>query len=149
LSLWALTSIDEDDELSEIDPELRRATLALRASAQRDLDHEVIAARYGFIDQHLPDLYRRLERHPQKRKVSERADRVLLHPVWGFALFMLVMLVVFQSLFSWSDPAISLIEDAFGWLRGVAEAHLAAGIARDFLTQGVLSGVGNVLVFLP
>lgn len=149
LALWALTSIESDDELSEIDPGLRQATLALRARSSRDLDQEVIAARYAFIDEHLPTLYRRHERHPRKRQLSERADRVLLHPVWGFALFVLVMLVVFQSLFSWSDPAISLIEDAFSAVRGGLEAHLPAGIFRDFLSQGLVSGLGNVLVFLP
>jgi ferrous iron transport protein B len=58
-------------------------------------------------------------------------------------------LVVFQSLFSWADPAISLIEDAFAWLNQLLEGQLPAGIVRDFLTQGVVSGVGNVLVFLP
>jgi ferrous iron transport protein B len=149
LALWALTSIDEDDELHDVAPELRRATLELRGASGRDLDQEVIASRYRYIDAHLPEFYRRLERHPAKRKLSERADRVLLHPVWGFGLFVLVMLVVFQSLFSWSDPAISLIEDAFGWLRELLEAHVAAGIFRDFLVQGLLGGVGNVLVFLP
>jgi len=149
MALWALTSIEEDDELTEIDPELRRATLELRRTSARDLDQEVIAARYAYIDEHLPELYKRLDRHPRKRRLSERADRVLLHPVWGFTLFMLVMLVVFQSLFSWSDPAISLIEDAFAWLRSGITAQLPAGIFRDFLTQGILSGLGNVLVFLP
>jgi ferrous iron transport protein B len=149
LALWALTSLDDEDELTDIDPELRRATLELRRKSERDLDREVIAARYAFIDQHLPKLYRKLERHPQKRRLSERADRVLLHPVWGFALFVTVMLVVFQSLFSWSDPAISLIENAFGWLEGGVESVLAPSIFRDFITQGLLSGVGNVLVFLP
>jgi ferrous iron transport protein B len=149
LAMWALSSIDEDDELSEIDPQLRQATLELRRSAGRDLDQELIAARYQYIDQHLPQLYRRMERHPAKRQVSERVDRVLLHPVWGFALFVLVMLVVFQSLFSWSDPAITLIEDMFGWLNRNIEAGLPDGIFRDFVTQGLVSGVGNVLVFLP
>ncbi len=149
LSLWALTSIDEDDELSGIPDELRAATLRTRAAAGRDLDRELIAARYAFIDQHLPALYRRLERHPKKRALSEKADRVLLHPVWGFVLFVLVMLLVFQSLFSWSDPAISLIEDAFGWLQTAAAAGIPPGIFQDFVTQGLISGLGNVLVFLP
>ena len=149
VALWALTSIDEDDELSDIDPDLRRATLALRSRDARDRDHEVIGARYAFIDEQLPRLYQRLERHPQKRKLSERADRVLLHPVWGFVLFIAVMLILFQSLFSWSDPAISLIEDAFGWVNAQLEQRLDEGLLRDFLTQGLVSGVGNVLVFLP
>lgn len=148
LALWALTSIDGDDELTDIDPQLRQATLALRG-AGRDLDQEIIGARYAFIDEHLPELYRRHERHPRKRRFSERADRVLLHPVWGFALFVAVMLLLFQSLFSWSDPAISLVEEAFGWLNTALTSTLPPSIFRDFLTQGLVSGVGNVLVFLP
>jgi ferrous iron transport protein B len=149
LALWALTSIDEDDELSDIEPELRRATLELRRQGGRDLDQELIAARYGFIDRHLPSLYRKLERHPKKRALSEKADRVLLHPVWGFVLFVAVMLVLFQSLFSWSDPAISVVEDVFGWLQQAVEGALSPSIFRDFVTQGLVGGVGNVLVFLP
>jgi len=149
LALWALTSIDDDDELADIDPALRSATARLRRSSGRDLDQEIIAARYAFIDQRLPTLYRRLDRHPAKRKVSERVDRVLLHPVWGFFLFLLLMLVVFQTLFSWADPAISLIEDAFAALNGLITSTLPAGLFRDFVTQGLVSGVGNVLVFLP
>jgi ferrous iron transport protein B len=70
LAMWALSSIDEDDELTEIDPALRKATLELRRGAGRDLDQELIAARYRYIDQHLPELYRRVERHPAKRKLS-------------------------------------------------------------------------------
>ncbi len=149
LSLWALTSIDEDDELTDIAPALRQATTRVRRSAERDLDQEIIAARYACIDEKLPTLYQRLERHPPKRKVSEQVDRVLLHPVWGFGLFLLVMLIMFQTLFSWSDPAISLIEAGFGALNELLEGALPAGLWRDFVTQGLVSGVGNVLVFLP
>jgi ferrous iron transport protein B len=149
LALWALTSIDEDDELAHVPDELRRETLRLRRAAERDLDQEIVQARYALIDQELPALYRRLERHPRKRALSERLDRILLHPAWGFGLFVLVMLVVFQALFSWSDPAISLIEEAFSGLNGWLEGTLPEGVLRDLLTQGVVSGVGNVVVFLP
>ena len=55
-------------------------------------------------------LQARAEQHVPKRAVSERIDRVLLHPVFGFAIFLVVMLVVFQALFSWADPAIRLVE---------------------------------------
>ncbi len=111
LALWALTSIETDDELQGVDPALRARCLALRATAgARDIDQEVIATRYALIDAELPKLYPRLEAHPKKRKTSERVDRVLLHPVFGFAIFIGLMLLMFQSLFSWSDPAIRLIE---------------------------------------
>ncbi len=150
LSLWALTSIEPDDELEDIEPELRTVSLAVRARADsRDIDQEVIATRYAFIDAEIPRLYPRAETHPPKRKTSERVDRVLLHPVFGFVIFVGLMLIMFQSLFSWSDPAIRLIEATTSAIAHVVENHAPAGILRDLVTKGVIGGVGNVVVFLP
>ena len=150
LALWALTSIETDDELQGIDAALRARCLEVRARAEaRDIDQEVIATRYALIDGELPKLYPRLDAHPKKRKNSERVDRVLLHPVFGFAIFIGVMLVMFQSLFSWSDPAIRLIEKLTSESANFVEAHVPESIIRDLLTRGVIGGVGNVIVFLP
>jgi len=150
LALWALTSIEAEDELQGIDPTLRTRCLEVRAQAQaRDIDQEVIATRYALIDRELPKLYPRLDAHPKKRRTSERVDRVLLHPVFGFAIFIGVMLVMFQSLFSWSDPAIRLIENLTSQSANFVEAHVPESILRDLLTRGVIGGVGNVVVFLP
>ncbi len=149
LALWALTSIDAHDEL-DVDPGLRAACLGVQAAAgDRDLDDEVIATRYAFLDRHAPVLHARVDQHLRKRRASERIDRVLLHPVWGFAVFLTVMLVLFQSLFSWANPAIAVIEDATAWLQGWMGTHLPEGILTDLLREGVVGGVGNVVVFLP
>jgi ferrous iron transport protein B len=150
LALWALTSIESDDELEDIDPGLRAQSLAVRARATaRDIDHEVIATRYALIDAQIPKLHPRLAVHPPKRKTSERVDRVLLHPVFGFVIFVGLMLLMFQSLFSWSDPAIRVIEAATSGIAHFVEAHAPAGLLRDLITKGVIGGVGNVVVFLP
>jgi ferrous iron transport protein B len=150
LALWALTSIEADDELQGIDPGLRAQSLAVRAkAAARDIDQEVIATRYALIDAEIPKLYPRLDAHPPKRKTSERVDRVLLHPIFGFVIFVALMLLMFQSLFSWSDPAIRLIEAGTSGLARLVEAHVPASILRDLVTRGLIGGVGNVVVFLP
>jgi ferrous iron transport protein B len=150
LALWMLTSVEDDDELEGIPEDLRqRCREAHAESSSRDIDRDVIGTRYAFLDERSAELRASRQDHPPKRKTTERLDRVLLHPVFGFAAFLLVMLVVFQALFSWSDPAIGLVEAAVAWLGEVARAHLPAGVLRDLLTEGVLGGVGNVLVFLP
>jgi len=150
LALWALTSIEGDDELQGIDAGLRARCLEVRSQAEaRDIDQEVIATRYALIDAELPKLYPKPEAHPKKRKTSERVDRVLLHPVFGFAIFVAVMLVMFQSLFSWSDPAIRLIEALTSQSANFVETHVPESILRDLVTRGVIGGVGNVIVFLP
>ncbi len=80
---------------------------------------------------------------------SDRIDRVLLHPVAGIGVFLLVMLLLFQSIFSWAVPAMDLIDGVFGTLGRVVRGILPAGILADFLADGLLAGVGAVAVFLP
>ena len=148
LALWALGSVDEHDELRGIAPELRAACLERQAQPGRDIDAEIITARYRFLDATLAGVVRTGERTPV-RKTTERIDRVLLHPLWGFAVFIAIMVTMFQSLFSWADPAIKGIEQVVLWLGAGLTAHLPAGILTDLLVEGVLGGVGNVIVFLP
>jgi ferrous iron transport protein B len=144
LALWALQSIDDEDELSGIPAPLRLAV----GSAGHDgaaVDDEVVTARWRWLDRHVAPL--------QKRRVEHRrtqwVDHVLLHRVWGFAAFMAVMFVLFMSLFAWADPAVSLVETVFAWMGDLARDVLPAGVIADFVVDGVISGVGAVLVFLP
>jgi ferrous iron transport protein B len=118
--------------------------------AGREIDREVIEGRYGWIDERAPRfLTARPMGEGQKLSLTDRIDRVLLHPAIGFAAFLLVMGVVFQSLFTWADPAIGLIEDACSALGGFVESVLPAGFVTNLLVSGVIQGVGSVLVFLP
>jgi ferrous iron transport protein B len=150
LARWALSSIDEDDELVGIDEDLRRRVIEARASAgERDLDLDIIQARYEWLDAHGPGLYAPTSSFERRQDFSERVDRFLLHPVYGFFFFLLVMLILFQSLFAWSDPAISVIEDGFGLLQGWVIDTFPGGMLRDLVSEGLIGGVGNVLVFLP
>jgi ferrous iron transport protein B len=146
LSLWALASIEEDDELIEIPLHLRKCIREIRASGT-DYDFLVANARYQAIDELLAELGTKDATHVFR--LSEKVDRILLHPFLGFVAFLLTMLLVFQALFSWSDPFIGVIEDLVGALQvGIGNA-LPKGILRDLLTEGVIGGVGNVIVFLP
>ncbi|MFH2048173.1 MAG: ferrous iron transport protein B [bacterium] len=80
---------------------------------------------------------------------SEKVDKVLLHWLAGPILLFLTMMLVFQSIFSWSEPLMDLIDSLFGSLAGVVEASMAEGPLRSLLTDGIIGGVGSVLIFLP
>ncbi len=149
LALWALLSLDEEDELGEVSPELRRAVderRALAADAGRSLETEIIRGRYDWIDARLPAFQRSVG---AARGTSERVDTVLLNPWLGFPVFLGVMGLVFLALFAWSEPAIQGIEGAFGVLSDAVRSWLSAGILRDFITDALIAGVGSVVVFLP
>ncbi len=147
MALWALLSLEDDDDLLGIPASVRVAVRERRQAAEaagRDLDAEVIAARYRWLDQ------QEFVRDPgEAPTLTERVDRWLLHPALGGLAFLTVMGVLFQSLFSWSDPAITLIETAFAALGDLVRTRMAEGLLNDFVVNAVINGVGSVLVFLP
>ena len=148
-ALWALLSIDDEDELEGIPAELRARVAnrhRLAEASSRSIEEEVIRSRYEWLDARAPAFLRE-SGAPVTR--TDRIDRFLLHPALGFPAFLLLMTVVFQSLFAWADPMIGWIEALFGWLGGVVEGTLPAGVLTDLVVNGLIAGVGSVLVFLP
>jgi len=150
LATWALLSVDGSDELWDVSDELRDAVLTQRAAAEArglDLDLELVAARYAWIDGVIPEVLRGVPTN--LRRFSDAVDKVLIHPLAGFSLFLIVMALVFQALFSWSNPAIDFVGDLVTGFGNHLGSILPPGLLTDFLTDGVVAGVGAVLVFLP
>ncbi len=81
--------------------------------------------------------------------LTERVDSVLLHPVAGLLILLCVLFVMFQAVFAWAKPVMDLISSSFEALGAVAHDAIPAGLLQSFIQNGVISGVGNVIVFLP
>jgi ferrous iron transport protein B len=81
--------------------------------------------------------------------VTGKIDAVLLHPVAGLVILLGLLFLMFQAVFTWATPAQDLINAAFEGLGGLLSRELPPGLLTSFLTDGVISGVGSVLVFLP
>ena len=81
--------------------------------------------------------------------VSDQIDRFALHRVWGPVIFLALMLLVFQAVFSWATPLMDGIEALIAAVGGLIGAQLPAGDLRSLVVDGVFAGVGSVLVFLP
>jgi ferrous iron transport protein B len=88
---------------------------------------------------------------PAQRPITwtDRIDRVLTHKLWGTLVFLAVMFVVFQSIFSWARPLMKLIDTGQSWLADLLAGWLPPGPLTSLLLDGVLKGVGSVVVFLP
>lgn len=80
---------------------------------------------------------------------TEKVDGVLLHPFFGPILLMLILLLIFQLLFVWSDPFMGLIESGFEWLGAFATTHMSEGYLQSLIVDGIIAGVGGIVVFLP
>ena len=85
--------------------------------------------------------------HPDT--ITGRIDAVLLHPIAGLAILFSLLFLMFQAVFTWATPAQDLIDAGFQAFGGWVGAVLPDGLLKSFLAEGVIAGVGSVLVFLP
>ncbi|MCG2668446.1 ferrous iron transporter B [Bradyrhizobium sp. GCM10023182] len=81
--------------------------------------------------------------------LTARIDAIVLHPVGGLIVLALILFVMFQAVFAWAQPLMELLQSGFDALGEFVHATLPAGLLQSFLQNGVISGVGSVIVFLP
>ena len=109
-------------------------TIAQLRATQREADR-IIAATVSLPEK--PDTW------------TARIDAVVLHPVAGLAILAVILFVMFQAGFAWAQPLMELLSSGFAALGQLVHDTLPAGLLQSFLQNGVISGVGSVIVFLP
>lgn len=80
---------------------------------------------------------------------QDRLDSVVMHPLLGLIILFSILLVIFQAVFAWASPVVDLIDAGFSGLGALVGTILPDGILKDFIVDGLIAGVGGVLVFLP
>jgi len=85
----------------------------------------------------------------QGESMSNRIDRVLTHRVFGFIIFIGILMFMFQSIFAWSAYPMDLISGGFTWLQDHLHQWLPAGPATDLFADGIVAGLSGVMVFIP
>jgi ferrous iron transport protein B len=138
------------EELPE-DESRRKAVASARhrlSEFNPDWWQEPLLARYDWIERVAAKSVRRRS-SASGMTTTERIDRVLTHKLFGPLILLLVTLLVFQAIFSWASLPMDLIDQGFGRIGEAVSNLLAPGLLRDLLVDGVIAGVGGVIVFLP
>lgn len=151
LALRALVDRDGHAEeefvrLGGSEAELAAARERLQAAGVTGVADEA-RARYAWIDAVLSAAVTRSDRPIETW--SEQADRLLMHRFVGPATLAAVLFLVFQSIFRWAAPLMDAIDGAFGWLGAAVGDALGESLLKSLLVDGVIAGVGGVLIFLP
>src|SRR5690606_27890856 len=81
--------------------------------------------------------------------LTDRIDAIVTHKFWGYIIFFFILLLIFQAIFSWAEYPMIMIENFFSWLDHIGHQFMPAGPLTDLLLNGVLAGLGGVLVFIP
>jgi ferrous iron transport protein B len=108
---------------------------------------EAVTARYRWIEGVVEDAVRGAR--SERPSATDRIDHIVTHRFFGPVVLLVVMAVVFQAIFSWATLPMELIDRGFGALGEMLRAQMPAGLLTDLLVDGVIAGVGGVLVFLP
>lgn len=138
------------------------ATVAVRRRGLAELAAAIAAAEERNPEHHRPHTTlteRRVTAHAiaeaaivsetSRHRMHAKLDRLFLHPWAGPLILFALLFVVFQAVFTWATPFADALEAAIGWITEQVRASMDEGLARDLLTEGILSGVGSVVVFLP
>jgi ferrous iron transport protein B len=119
----------------------RLATAGIRIAAVESL------ARYAWVRQQLADVI--TVREGARSNTTDRIDRVVTHWASGLLIFAAMMFAIFQSIYTLAEPLMGAVESAQQWVAGLVESSLAPGTLRSLIVDGVIAGVGSVLVFIP
>jgi len=104
-------------------------------------------ARYAAINELLLEVVT-VTRTERREPASNRIDKVLTHRVFGYLIFLAVLFLLFQAIFAWAQYPMDLIDQGIAALSGAIQAHFSGPLVR-LLTEGVIAGLGGVLIFIP
>jgi len=123
-----------------------------QSKAEKFFQHKYQGAetimRYGFIQDLLNKVILKTS-DPEWKKFSYRIDKVLTHKVWGYLIFFAVLFLIFQSIFAWAQLPMDFIDSTFAKLSNVLDDFFPDGPLFDLITQGVIPGIGGILIFVP
>jgi ferrous iron transport protein B len=153
----AIKLLEKDFDIAEKIPESPDRN-ALLEKAEHEIKHleslsgedtgtMVADAKYGFIAGALKETYHR--NHIQKRQRSENIDKILTHKLFGLPIFFMLLWIMFEVTFRLGQYPVIWIESGVSWLSGIAGMHLPTGDLKDLGIQGIIGGIGGVIVFLP
>jgi len=125
----------------------------LERCLNEDVESAMVERRYGYIEGLLRECCKRPLGVKERYELSDRIDTVVTHRLLGIPLFLLVMYITFQLVFKVGNPIADVIDIIFGWLAmhssGILERMGSPTWLVSFVADGIIGGVGSVIVFLP
>ncbi|MCB8995222.1 MAG: ferrous iron transport protein B [Bacteroidales bacterium] len=142
-----ITKISGEKELETTVDRVKREIKKLESLSGEDTGTMISDAKYGFIAGALRETFEK--NHRQKKQRSENIDKILTHKYLGLPVFFILLWLMFEATFRLGQFPVRWIETGVSWISAFAESSLPAGDLKDLLIQGVIGGIGGVIVFLP
>lgn len=153
----AIKMLENDRQVEGIIKSLENANdiIAARDTCQKnilkeieeDSESAITDAKYGFVQGALKECFKKANKY--KRLLTKRIDAVVTHQVWGYPIFLLLMYLIFFCTFNVGQYPMDWIDAIVGWIGKIVGSTMADGALKDLIVDGIIGGVGGVIVFLP
>ena len=144
--VWTLIAADTylgklESVKTQLNQEDRKCMVPKRLQVQETI------RRYQQIDGYMSQI---ISKKPQfKELLTEKLDKVLVHPILGYLVFALILLMIFQSVFLIAEYPMNWIDGSFAWLSQFTKTHLPDGPINSLLSDGIIPGIGGIVIFAP
>jgi len=148
---FALQVLHQHEHLDFFTPQQQEEIEAIEKQHQFDtntIQGAETVARYRQLSTVLSDVVVDLGA-AKKFQVTDKLDSILTHKVWGFAIFIGILFLIFNAIFAWASYPMDLIDGSFAWLTQQGHQHLPAGLLTDLLLDGIVAGLGGIVIFVP
>ncbi len=147
-----LKGSDTPDNMHEDSPnciieESERQIAAIEANYHTDTESLITDTRYGFIAGALKETY--TVGLTYTRKLTDRIDHIITHRIFGMPIFLLIIFLMFEVTFILGDFPMQWIEAGVEWIGDTVKTLMPDGVLKDLICDGIIGGVGGVIVFLP
>lgn len=143
--LWLV--ITQDVNFLNLDRNEVRSTFTKSHSELKRLQQKETIKRYQFINDVLKEGLK--VDHTTATDFRAKLDRILTHKVWGYVVFFAILFIIFQAIFQWAAIPMDFIDSSFASLSTLAAERLPSGILTDLISQGIIPGIGGILIFIP
>tara|TARA_R110002049_G_scaffold73774_3_gene190506 strand:- start:1021 stop:2763 length:1743 start_codon:yes stop_codon:yes gene_type:complete len=145
--LWLM--VTQNNYPETISREEKDKLLAFKqdVSKLKKYQHKETIYRYQEINKILKKTY--IVDKSKATDVRAKLDKVFTHKIFGYAIFFLILLVIFQSVFDWATVPMDFIDATFAELSDFVRSKLAPGVFTDLLAEGIIPGIGGVIIFIP
>lgn len=132
-------SVEKQNQLNEIKKEL--AIIPKRLQVKETLD------RNKLLEEKLENIVS--YNFKEEETLTDKVDKALIHPVFGYVIFLGVLLLMFQAVYTWSGPLMTMVEDLFGWIDEIAISKIPAGPINDIIGGAIIPGIEGIVIFVP
>ncbi len=143
--LWLV--ITQDVNFLNLDRNEMKSSFTKSHADLRLLQQKETIKRYQFINDTLK-VGQKIDR-TKATDLRAKLDRVLTHKIFGYAIFLFILFGIFQSIFDWSSVPMDFIDSSFANLASYAKTHLPAGEFTNLISEGIIPGIGGILIFIP